>query len=244
MPWPFGPDEDTPEVSEDAKPKRKTKKDKLAEQEELIQTLKFTPRTYTVIMSGYGGEIVLGSVDRSIYNYFKENDIDLEEYAWDSDYAEENEIPEDMRPFEPGCWHDCDNISHESGVELSDYNMIYVNDENNKEVWSCSLDAEALENAGVEVECFSEDLCEDRSDRENTVGFIGQSVEKGTFFDGALDLKAPFDPKKLSIIYSDVEGWCLIGGVSYDGEDIEGMDGYSTSGKSSEFKFYDTGEDD
>jgi hypothetical protein len=48
MPWPFGPDEDTPEVSEDAKPKRKTKKDKLAEQEELIQTLKFTPRTYTV----------------------------------------------------------------------------------------------------------------------------------------------------------------------------------------------------
>jgi hypothetical protein len=71
MPWPFGPDEDMPEVSEDAKPKRKTKKDKLAEQEELIQTLKFTPRTYTVIMSGYGGEIVLGSVDRTIYNYFQ-----------------------------------------------------------------------------------------------------------------------------------------------------------------------------
>jgi hypothetical protein len=40
-------------------------------------------------------------------------------------------------------------------------------------------------------------MCEDRSDRENTVGFIGQSVEKGTFFDGELDLTAPFDPKKL-----------------------------------------------
>ena len=244
MPWPFGPDEDTPEVSEDAKPKRKTKKDKLAEQEELIQTLKFTPRTYRVMLSGYGGEIVLGSVPRSIYNYFKENDIDLEEYAWDSDYAEENEIPEDMQPFEPGCWHDCDDVAHESGCELSEYNYITVTDENGKEHWQCDLDYSKLTDAGVEVDETEESLCSDRADRENTVGFIGQSVEKGCFFEGELNLTAPFDPAKLAINYSDIEGWSLITGVTYDGEDIEGYDGYDTRGKSSEFKFYDTGEDD
>lgn len=215
-----------------------TKKQK----EQLMQTLKFTPRTYTVMLSGYGGEIVLGSIPRPIYNFFRENDIDIEEYAWDWD--NEAEVPEDMQPFNPGEWHDCDQIAHETGVELSDYCNITVSDENGKEVWSCSLGHSDLEDAGVEVECFAEDLCYDRDDRENTVGFIGQSVEKGTFFDGPLDLKAPFDPKKLRIVYSEIEGWCLVTSVQYDGEDLDGTDGYSTSGKSSEFKFYDTGDDD
>ena len=242
MPWPFGPDEDTPEVSEDAKPKRKTKKDKLAEQEELIQTLKFTPRTYRVMLSGYGGEIVLGSVPREQYEYFRDNEIDIEEYAWDCD--NEQEVPEEMQPFTPGEWHSCDDVAHESGCELSDYNYITVTDENGKEHWACKLGYSELTDAGVEVDETEESLCSDRSDRENTVGFIGQSVEKGCFFEGELNLTAPFDPAKLAINYSDIEGWSLITGVTYDGEDIEGYDGYDTRGKSSEFKFYDTGEDD
>ena len=242
MPWPFGPDEDTPEVSEDAKPKRKTKKDKLAEQEELIQTLKFTPRTYRVMLSGYGGEIVLGSVPREQYEYFRDNEIDIEEYAWDCD--NEQEVPEEMQPFTPGEWHSCDDVAHESGCELSDYNYITVTDENGKEHWQCKLGYSELTDAGVEVDETEESLCSDRSDRENTVGFIGQSVEKGCFFEGELNLTAPFDPAKLAINYSDIEGWSLITGVTYDGEDIEGYDGYDTRGKSSEFKFYDTGEDD
>lgn len=242
MPWPFGPDEDTPEVSEDAKPKRKTKKDKLAEQEELIQTLKFTPRTYRVMLSGYGGEIVLGSVPREQYEYFRDNEIDIEEYAWDSD--NEQEVPEEMQPFTPGEWHSCDDVAHESGCELSEYNYITVTDENGKEHWQCKLGYSELTDAGVEVDETEESLCSDRADRENTVGFIGQSVEKGCFFEGELNLTAPFDPAKLAINYSDIEGWSLITGVTYDGEDIEGYDGYDTRGKSSEFKFYDTGEDD
>ena len=34
------------------------------EKQELIDTLKFTPRTYTVAMYGYGGEVVMGKVPR------------------------------------------------------------------------------------------------------------------------------------------------------------------------------------
>ena len=49
------------------------KKTKAEQQEELIQTLKFTPRTYKIHMWGYGGERVLGTVSREIYDYFKEN---------------------------------------------------------------------------------------------------------------------------------------------------------------------------
>lgn len=214
----------------------------IKEQEELVEILKFTPRTYRVMLSGYGGEIVLGSVPRGIYNHFKENDIDIEEYAWDCD--NEQEVPEEMQPFTPGEWHDCDDVAHENGVELSEYCYITVTDENGKEHWQSNLGHSTLTDAGIEVDEFAEFLCSDRNDRENTVGFIGQSTEKGVFFEGELDLKAPFDPAKLKISYVDVEGWCLVTGVEYDGEDIEGYDGYDTRGKGSEFKFYDTGDDD
>ena len=43
----------------------------IKEQEELIQTLKFIPRTYRIELGAYGGEVYIGSVDRKIYDYFK-----------------------------------------------------------------------------------------------------------------------------------------------------------------------------
>lgn len=215
----------------------------IEDQEKLVEILKFTPRTYRVSLTGYGGEIVLGSVNRTIYEYFKQNDFDIEEYSWDSDYAEENNIDEDKQPFEPGSWHECDDLAHESGCEFSEYNYITVCDENGNEVWSCRLDYEELEKHGIEVDCYEEVLCSDRTDAESTVGYIGQSVEKGTFFDGDLELTAPFDPKLLKIGYGEYEGWCLVGSVTYMDEDIEGTDGYDTRGKSMECKFYDTGDD-
>jgi hypothetical protein len=214
----------------------------IKEQEELVEILKFTPRTYTLMLSGYGGEIVLGSVPREQYQYFRDNEIDIEEYAWDCD--NEQEVPEEMQPFFPGEWHSCDDIAHESGVELCDSNRITVTDENGKEHWQCKLGYMDLTDAGAEVDESDEYLCSDREDRENTVGFVGQSIEKGCFFEGELELTAPFDPAKLSISYSDIEGWSIVNGVTYDGVDIEGTDGYNTNGKGSEFKFYDTGEDD
>jgi len=240
--WPFPITEDASE------PKKQTKKQKLQEQQELIQALKFTPRTYRVMLSGYGGEIVLGSVPKETYRYFRDNNIDVEEYAngwnWDEESEDHPEVPEEHRFVEPGSWHDCDNVAHENGCELSDYNYITVTDENGKEHWQSDLGDLNLIKAGVNVEESGEFLCADRSDRENTVGFIGQSVEKGCFFEGELELTAPFDPAKLTITFCDVEGWCLIGSVSYDGVEIEGYDGYDTRGKSMEMKFYDTGEDD
>ncbi len=40
------------------------------QKEELMQTLKFTPRNYRVEIWGYGGEIYWGTVDRKIYDLF------------------------------------------------------------------------------------------------------------------------------------------------------------------------------
>ena len=216
-----------------------TKKQK----QELIDTLKFTPCTYKVIINGYGGETVMGRVDRKIVDYFEENDIDLETYAtsWgepgDEDYIE---VPEDLRPFEQGSWYDCDNIEHTSGAEFGGA-WITVYDENDNEVWQAELN-HALEDLGCEIECFCSEDIEDHTDKDTAV-FVGQNFEKGCFFDAELPLTRPFDPAKFKFTYGELAGWPVLNGVEYDGEDLDGVDGYSTTGKSMEFGFHTSDEE-
>lgn len=199
-----------------------TKKQK----QELIDTLKFTPRTYRIMLQGYGGECYAGRVDRKIYEYFREQKIDIAEYAssWDGF----DDMPQEMKPFEPGAPFECDNLFHASGMEMSDLNEVEVFDENDNVIWSCAAGFSELEDAGVTVECGGG---EDLDDLElGEVVFWGGQGEKGCFFDGEIYLKAPFDPKKLTVYYENCDGWYIVNTVEYDGEYIE-TDGYSTTGK-------------
>ena len=207
-----------------------TKKQK----QELIDTLKFTPRTYNIYIGGYGGEAYAGKVDQKVYEYFKEKQIDIQQYAndWDDLF---DDVPSDMRPFWPGSAYDCDNLFHASGAELSNLNEIEVNDETGKQHWACAAGLNELEDAGVIVNemggCDFEDL------DENTIVHWGGQGEKGTFFDGEFTLRAPFDPKKLVIGYENCDGWWIINSVEYDGEEIDGSSAYSTTGKWNENKW-------
>lgn len=216
-----------------------TKKQK----QELVDILKFTPVTYTVTVSGYGGEMVMGRVDRKIVDYFEENDIDLETYAtsWgepgDEDYID---VPEDMQPFTQGSWYDCDNIEHNSGAEFGG-SWITVSDENGNEIWQAELNHD-LEELGCEINCFCCEEVEDYTD-EDTAVFVGQNFEKGTFFDAELHLTQPFDPAKFKFTYSELTGWSILNVVEYEGEELEGSDGYSTTGKSMSFEFYTSNKD-
>lgn len=205
---------------------------------DLFEVLKFTPRTYTVRMYGYGGEVVMGSVDPKVYKYFQDNDISIEDYAtsWSD---EESGVPEELQPFSPGSWYECDNIVHENGVEMNDACMIEVDDENGETVWSCSLDPGDLEDHGVTVEAGEEYYVSQLP--PGTVVFFGQSFEKGGFFEGRLPLEQPFDPKKFTLSYVDVEGWPVNTGLMYNGEELC-SDDYSTTGKSMHFEFLTSGD--
>jgi len=207
-----------------------TKKQK----QELIDVLKFTPIKVTLTIQGYGGECYAGKVDRKIYDYFKENKIDIEEYAssWDGF----DDIPDEMRPFSCGSAYDCDNLFHASGAELSNLNDICISDESGNTVWEHNLGYSELEESGVSVNEIGGgellDLCD-----ENDVVFWGGQGEKGCFFDAEFILKSPFDPKKLSISYENCDDWYIVTGVEYDGEELDGFGGYSTTGKWAENKW-------
>lgn len=213
-----------------------TKKQK----EELMQTLKFTPRTYTLSISGYGGEAYAGVVDREEYEFFKARKVDIAQYAYDWDDDKWSDIPHNMRPFDPGSPYECDNFFHASGADLDSSNFIIVSDENGDEHWSSGAGYSALESAGVKVDCISSNEIADLD--EGDVVFWGGNGEKGTFFDGEIELTEPFDPRKLTIYYEDCDDWCLITNVEYDGNEIDGSGGYSTTGKWSDAKWFIVGD--
>jgi hypothetical protein len=207
-----------------------------AEKQQLIDTLKFTPCTYTISMWGYGGEKVMGTVSREVYDYCMANQVDLQDIAWNSDAAEEMELDEDRLPFPPGSWYECDDMAHTNGVSRT-AGTLQITDENGKTVFEKSLDDIVGGGCDGEPEwsCFDEAWI--GSKPAGTVVFIGTSNEKGTFFEGEIELTAPFDITKLTLQYDEVDGEELVNCVQYDGEEIDNNGG-STDGKSSDFGMY------
>jgi hypothetical protein len=221
--WPFSPS-DAPEPT-----KEELEAQHLAEQQKLIEVLKFTPRTYKISMWGYGGEKVMGTVDKKIWDYCNDNQVDLAEIAWgDEDTVEDMGLDLDMLPFPPGSWYECDDMGHINGVSR-DAGTIQIEDENGNTVLERSLDSIDGTDIGL---CCSDEVWAG-SKPKGTVVFIGSSNEKGTFFEGEIELRAPFDIEKLELNYDEFDGEDIITSVTYDGEDIDNWGG-STDGKSSD----------
>jgi hypothetical protein len=199
--------------------------------EELVAVLKFTPRNYKVSMWGYGGERVMGTTTQEVWDYCNNNQVDLSDVAWNYDACEDMGLDEDMLPFPPGSWYECDDMAHVSGVSR-DAGTIQIEDENGVTVFEKSLD-----------DC---DGCEDSPEwccddevwigmrKKGEIVFVGSSNEKGTFFEGEIELTAPFDITKLELHYDEIDGEELVTSVVYDGQDIDNNGG-STDGKSSDF---------
>ena len=217
-------------------PRTKKSAEVIAEQEKLITALKFTPCTYKISLWGYGGESVMGTVNREIYDYFRSRRLSVSDFAWDSDYAEEHNIPEAMWPFPPGSWYECDDMAHINGVVL-DSGTVRIEDENGDEVLQSGLEDFQGEDC-PEIDYTAETFIDDKP--AGTIVFIGNSNEKGTFFEGEIELTAPFDINKLAFHVEDVDGSEVVCGASYDGDTIDNYGG-DTTGKSSEFGFYVAG---
>jgi hypothetical protein len=224
--WPFAPSDAPEPTAEELAAQH------LAEQQKLIEVLKFTPRTYKISMWGYGGERVMGTVDKKIWNYCNDNQVDLSEIAWgDEDTVEDMGLDLDMMPFPPGSWYECDDMGHTNGVSR-DAGTLQIEDENGNTIFEKSLDdCDGSSEDSPVWNCIDEVWA--GSKPEGTVVFIGVSNEKGTFFEADLELRAPFDITKLELCYEEFDGEDIVTGVTYDGEDIDNWGG-STDGKSSD----------
>lgn len=205
------------------------------QKQQLIETLKFTPTTVRMLIQGYGGECYAGKIDRKIYEYFASQRIDMDEYAGDWDGIFNDNVPNNLQPFQPGSPYECDGLWHASGAEMSDLNEIRVDADDGTELWVHNCGYSDLEDSGVTVNQLGGEDLDDLDDGE--VVFWGGQGEKGCFFDCEFVLRAPFDPKKLTIGYENCNGWYIINSVEYDGEELDGSGGYSTTGKWAEHKW-------
>ena len=213
------------------------------QKQELIDNLKFTPVKAKLIVQGYGGECYIGSVKRETYDFFKKKKIDLEQYMSDWDDELFSDVPNEHRFVEPGQAYDCDNLFHSSGASMDGSNRLTViNDDTNADIFETNLDYETLDGQGIGVECGEEFESDDLE--PGSVIFWGGQGEKGRFFEASFTLTKPFDPKLLKLTYSNGDGWSLLSGVEYDGEELEGWDGYSTTGKWGEHKFWIAGDEE
>lgn len=188
---------------------------------------------YRIELSGRGGEIVIGKVKREFYDFVEENDIDIEEYAWNWDYFEENEveIPEEIQPFEAGNWYDCDNITHNCGPALDDC-YITVTDENETVIHDLVTASDMIE---LGLEYNGEEIYPQETLEDGEVYFIGQSIEKGLFLVYEVEAES-FDPAKVLLQVEDCDGWELVTGLSYDGVALDDLGELFTTGKGSEFQ--------
>ena len=101
----------------------------MEEKAKIFDILKFEPCTYKVRLWGYGGEIVMGQIDKKVWDYFREHRIDVGDYACDSQYGEDLNVPEECQPFYPGEWSECDDMYHGWGVSRN-AGTLEVEDEN------------------------------------------------------------------------------------------------------------------
>jgi hypothetical protein len=204
------------------------------EKQQLIDTLKFTPCTYRISMWGYGGEKVMGRVDPAAWDYCIKHQLDLVDLAW-GDYdeiVEKQGLDIDQLPFTPGSWYECDSMAHVHGVSRN-AGTIQITDDNGNTVFEKSLDD--IVGGGCDGEpdwCCNDEVWIGQA-KKGEVVFIGSSNEKGTFFEGDIELKAPFDIEKLELHYDEVDGEEIVNLIYYNDEEIENYGG-STDGKSSD----------
>ena len=223
------------------------------QKEELVEILKFTPRTYTMRFWGYGMEHVCGHINQSSPEYLRENDIDFEEAMFmDQDEWVEagHPLPKHPRMMEEDGeylteWSDCDNLGRVWGVEVCDSSYLTIYDENENEVVELNLGSQEIYDNGIEYdweyECDIDnvELVREKYMPEGRYVVHARSSEKGTFWECELPLTQPLDLSKLELKGYAINEWnACLGAVMYDGEDLDNYGG-DTNGKGIEMELID-----
>ena len=187
-------------------------------------------------VNGYGVETFAGTVEAATYQYFEDNDIDLEDYSNDAEWGDDNcQVPEEHN-FGGGGLYEVDNLWHVNGAYLTEDTQIELVNGSEDTIWSSNCDTESLESQGIKLICVSsqEDIF-DSLDLK-TVVMIGRIFQQGCTFENQLQDIENFDPNNLTIYYHEDESGRIIKKIEYDDTELENGDS-STSGSGSEYSW-------
>lgn len=164
---------------------------------------------------GDGAYLCYEETTKKIYDYFKKNDLDLETYALDWDYADEKKIPEDMRPFESGARAEFGY--YECGMTASDDLELTVEDEDFDEVFSGAIPKQNI----IQNKKSSEIL----KDMKTGIYVVGYEGLEDCYISGQIELESDFDVKKFKVNYRylnyELGDREMISSVIYDGVEVD-----------------------
>ena len=191
-----------------------------------------------IALRGYGTFIYAGTVAKNTYEYFEDEDIDLQEYAEYLDDPESSnlKIPKEHDFVDGGCLYDMDNLWCISGAELTSDCILSVDLENGDDDWECSLDLGTLEKLGIKTKCISSSTRVIMDLPSDTAIFMAKETTEGLQFEeNQIISSSDFDPTKLEIYYHEYIDTDVIKHIKYDGREYFGSN-FEWDAKDKEFK--------
>ena len=178
--------------------------------------------TYSIDITGYGAEIVVGTLTEDQYNYWINNQEGLEAHTFSDPFEDCDGVnpitdPDDSNFL--GYWHELENVEHTFGALLDDL-LVEVKDEEGNIVWSSDNIRVVKDNLNFI----------DKDSLEPGYYAYAFSSEKGGFYSGEFEAEK-FDPSELTFNGSKIMGDTIVDSVHYDSEYIDN-EGGDTRGKS------------
>lgn len=180
-----------------------------------------------VTVWGYGGEIVVDKITEEQFDYWNEND-DLQHYCLSPD---EYDVPEEAN-FVEESWWEKDSEGHYWGCTTGCQITIDVNGEQFFDGYLTDFSDMVMEKNEEAMVYVDDHVLIDEDTLGDGYYFMVLSEEKGTFFNGSIEIDEEFDPAKLEFLFATVLGGEFLHDVSYDGESIDNSNGGDTNGKS------------
>ena len=200
-----------------------------------------------ICIKGNGGEFVLGSVKKEVYEYWSNKKSEVfEDYALASDSNNVSDIPEEMNFLSNG-WYECDNIEHVDGCMLDSSNIIIELPDG---------EIQEIKNIREHYWEHDENICEmgeiysysgENPSYPEGYYFSAETLEKGILFDleFVLPRETAFNDLNLVFFYIDLNGSDFLINVGYvmPGNSIESPtmlknNGGSTNGRDITFKIF------
>ena len=187
---------------------------------------------------GYGGEVVLGKISKKAAEFWQSNDMEehFHNYVFSPEWFEdENPNIKVPKYAQIGEWHELEDRGHEWGA--SQGGAYLTINEVSDETWNANHVRDIF--YGDLMEYVDEYDVEIQSDechpQPKEYTFCGINSEKGTFYEGSIEIEGEFDPKKVSFGSTEIHQDTLITQIFYDEETIDNAGG-GTDSKSMDFE--------
>ena len=185
---------------------------------------------YEVELYGWGGEFVIGTLSNEQYDFWIEHEGDgLDSHVFWDPYDEgdgDNPVTDDEDPRFLGYWHDLDDIGHVCGASVDSCRLVVTSMDSGEEIYTSDE---------VNVKSTEDQLVDDQ---KRGFYWTAYASEKGQHFYAELEIDGDFDPNKLTMYATNINGEHIIDEVMYDGETLDN-DGGSTDTKSQGYDLHE-----